>query len=80
MLTLNNGRQMPQLGIGTFSGFEDNKPMTTTEAVIMAFQEGYRHIDCAYAYNNEADIGVALKHALLQLQIKRYHIDSKQSA
>jgi hypothetical protein len=31
LVELNNGYKMPILGIGTFSGFEAEKPMTTSE-------------------------------------------------
>ena len=31
LVELNNGHKMPILGIGTFSGFEAEKPMTTSE-------------------------------------------------
>ena len=71
LLTLNNGQQMPTLGIGTFDGFGANKPVTTSEAVYMALQEGYRHIDCAYAYNNEAAVGKAIRQAMQSLGLQR---------
>ena len=70
-LELNNGRKMPALGIGTFTGFVANKPMTTSEAVTFALKIGYRHIDCAYAHNNEAEISIAIKNAYNNLGIKR---------
>ena len=60
---LNNGLKMPILGIGTFNGFSENKPITISQAVCQAIQMGYRHIDCAYAYNNETDIGAAIAQA-----------------
>lgn len=70
-LTLNNGEKMPKLGIGTFAGFEANKPMTITQAVSKALEVGYRHIDCAYAHNNETEIGVAIKNGIEKMAIKR---------
>ena len=70
-LELNNGRKMPVLGIGTFTGFVADKPMTTSEAVTFALKIGYRHIDCAYAHNNEAEISIAIKNAYNNLGIKR---------
>jgi len=62
---------MPILGIGTFSGFEAEKPMTTSEAVTFALKIGYRHIDCAYAHNNETEIGIAIKTAIHDMGMKR---------
>ena len=40
-------------------------------AVKAAFAAGYRHIDCAYIYRNEAEIGSALKDALAEGQLRR---------
>ena len=53
---LNSGHRIPLLGLGTYrtSGKE------TTDAVLAAVQTGYRHLDTAQAYGNEAEIGVAL--------------------
>ena len=68
---LNDGQKMPVLGIGTFTGFDADKPMTTSEAVTYALKVGYRHIDCAYAHNNETDIGIAIRNGIHALNIKR---------
>ena len=71
LVELNNGQKMPILGIGTFSGFEAEKPMTTSEAVTFALKIGYRHIDCAYAHHNETEIGIAIKTAIHDMGMKR---------
>ena len=71
MVVLNNGNQMPVLGIGTFAGFDPCKSMTTSEAVSLALEVGYRHIDCAYCYNNEGEIGEAVRYGLEKLKIPR---------
>jgi diketogulonate reductase-like aldo/keto reductase len=55
---MNNGVKVPQLGFGTFK----SAPGTETEqAVRWALECGYRHIDTAAFYGNEADVGNALK-------------------
>lgn len=55
-LTLNNGVKMPLVGFGTFMlGGE-----TCTEAVAAAIKSGYRMIDTAEAYGNEAAVGEAI--------------------
>jgi 2,5-diketo-D-gluconate reductase A len=53
---LNNGRTIPQLGFGVFLV----KPEDTVEAVTLALQAGYRHIDTAQMYGNEREVGEAI--------------------
>ncbi|MEV6410918.1 aldo/keto reductase [Kribbella sp. NPDC051718] len=53
---LNNGVEMPQLGFGVFQVPDDE----TTAAVTTALEAGYRSIDTATAYQNEAAVGKAL--------------------
>ncbi len=57
MIELNNGVQIPQLGFGTFRVSEEVTQQVTEEA----FKAGYRHIDTAAGYYNEAGVGNALK-------------------
>ncbi|EMN02661.1 aldo/keto reductase [Leptospira noguchii] len=57
-VTLNNGISMPILGLGvwkTKSGKE------CKEAVLNALEAGYRHIDTARIYDNEEDVGQAIR-------------------
>ncbi|MFW6149351.1 MAG: aldo/keto reductase [Atribacterota bacterium] len=56
-VTLNNKKEIPILGLGTWrlSGGE------TTKVVKMALQMGYNHIDTAEMYGNEKEIGDAIK-------------------
>jgi 2,5-diketo-D-gluconate reductase A len=56
-LTLRDGVEIPQLGFGVFLV----PPGETTEAVTRAFETGYRHIDTAAAYGNEAEVGQAFR-------------------
>lgn len=55
-LTLNNGVTIPQLGFGVFQ----IPPEETRISVTQALATGYRHIDTAAAYRNEAGVGAAL--------------------
>jgi diketogulonate reductase-like aldo/keto reductase len=56
-IKLNNGVEIPQLGFGVFQVPEDE----TAEAVTRALAAGYRSIDTAAAYGNEAGVGQAIK-------------------
>ena len=52
---LHNGIKMPYFGLGVFQS-ED-----TTNSVLTALDRGYRHIDTASVYNNEKEVGNAIK-------------------
>lgn len=58
-ITLNNGRSIPQLGFGVFQ----IKPDATAAAVSSALAAGYRHIDTAQMYGNEAGVAQGLRDA-----------------
>ncbi|MDF5758975.1 aldo/keto reductase [Spongiactinospora sp. TRM90649] len=55
-VTLNNGVTIPQLGLGVFQVPSE----TTSEVVVAALDAGYRSVDTAAAYGNEADVGRGL--------------------
>ncbi|HEY8305391.1 MAG TPA: aldo/keto reductase [Lapillicoccus sp.] len=56
--TLRNGTQIPQVGFGTWLLEEGNE---CYDAVADALRLGYRHIDTARAYGNEASVGRAIR-------------------
>ncbi|WRS27551.1 aldo/keto reductase [Oscillospiraceae bacterium MB08-C2-2] len=56
-ITLNNGVQMPQLGFGTYQ----IAPADAPDAVAAALEIGYRHLDCAAAYQNEEAVGAGIR-------------------
>ena len=56
-LILNNGIEIPQLGYGVFKVPAEE----TTRAVLTALETGYRHIDSAKLYDNEAAVGDAVR-------------------
>ena len=56
-ITLNDGRTIPQLGFGTYQ----IPPEDTARAVTAALEAGYRHIDTAEMYDNEAGVGEAVR-------------------
>ncbi len=55
-VTLHDGVEIPQLGFGVFQV----PPEETQRAVESALEAGYRHIDTAAAYRNEAGVGAAI--------------------
>jgi 2,5-diketo-D-gluconate reductase A len=55
-IPLRGGVEIPQLGFGVFQV----PPAETAEVTTLALQAGYRHIDTAAAYRNEAAVGQAL--------------------
>ena len=56
-VTLNDGNTIPQLGLGVYQ----IEPENTVEAVSEALEVGYRHIDTAQMYGNEAEVGEAIR-------------------
>jgi len=56
-IALNDGTSIPQLGFGVFQV----PPERTAEVTATAFEVGYRHIDTAQMYRNEAGVGEAIR-------------------
>ncbi|XP_077992322.1 aldo-keto reductase family 1 member C15-like [Glandiceps talaboti] len=62
---LATGAQMPLIGFGTYNCKE------VGQAVKTALNVGYRHIDCAFVYGNECEIGDALQTKFKDGPLKR---------
>jgi diketogulonate reductase-like aldo/keto reductase len=60
--TLSNGVKMPKIGLGTW---QSKKGEETYQAVLSAIKNGYRHIDTAEGYQNEASVGKAVRDSLV---------------
>ncbi|KAI0785731.1 Aldo/keto reductase [Abortiporus biennis] len=56
-LTLSSGAKIPQIGLGTWL----SKPKEVENAVEIAVRNGYRHLDLAMIYQNQDEVGRALK-------------------
>lgn len=56
-IALPDGTSIPQLGFGVFQV----PPEDTAATVVQAFEAGYRHIDTAQMYGNEAGVGEAIR-------------------
>lgn len=54
---MNNGREIPVVGFGTWQASNEE----ARESVLWALDAGYRHIDTAAAYGNEAAVGEAIR-------------------
>jgi diketogulonate reductase-like aldo/keto reductase len=67
-VTLNNGAKMPWLGLGVFRVEEGAE---LVEAVKSAIKQGYRSIDTAAIYENEAGVGVGIKQGLEETGLNR---------
>jgi len=66
-LQFTNKDQMPILGLGTWK----SEPGEVGAAVREAIRIGYRHIDCAAIYGNEAEIGVVLEELIQSGEVRR---------
>ena len=66
-IKLNTDAQMPIIGLGTFL----SAPGEVYQAVRWAIKIGYKHIDCASIYGNQAEIGQAIHDAIVEGDIKR---------
>ncbi|OCL02431.1 GCY protein [Glonium stellatum] len=54
---LNTGSSIPEVGLGTWK----SSPEDAYNSVRAALDTGYRHIDCAWIYRNEPEVGKAIK-------------------
>ncbi len=66
-LTFANGDTIPMIGLGTWK----SAPGKVFDAVVEAIKAGYRHIDCAAIYGNEAEVGQALQQVIAAGIVKR---------
>ena len=58
-LKLNTGSKIPALALGTWQSDSGQ----VKDAVAHALRSGYKHIDCAFVYGNENEVGEGLKQA-----------------
>ncbi|XP_055324158.1 aldo-keto reductase family 1 member B1-like [Sitodiplosis mosellana] len=66
-ITLNNGLKMPAFGLGTY-GLKGGEGIA---AIKKAIDIGYRHLDTAFLYNNEQEVGEAVRDKIAEGVISR---------
>jgi len=69
-LTFSNGDELDAIGLGTWK----SDPGEVGKAVKVALEVGYRHLDCAAIYGNEAEIGTALKEFFDENALDHEHV------
>ncbi|XP_040823967.1 prostaglandin-E(2) 9-reductase-like [Ochotona curzoniae] len=72
-VALNDGHSIPVLGLGTYAPDEVPKSKAT-EATKIAIDVGFRHIDAAYVYQNEEEVGLAIRSKIADGTVKREDI------
>ncbi|CAJ0956596.1 unnamed protein product [Ranitomeya imitator] len=72
-VVLNDGNKMPVVGFGTYAPDTYTKEQAC-ESTKVAIEVGYRHIDCAFLYGNEVQVGEAIRSKIADGTVKREDI------
>ncbi|XP_035162647.3 aldo-keto reductase family 1 member C3 isoform X1 [Callithrix jacchus] len=70
---LNDGHFIPVLGFGTYAPPEVPRSKVT-EVTKLAIEAGFRHVDSAHLYNNEKQVGLAIRSKIADGSVKREDI------
>ncbi|XP_006019595.1 3-oxo-5-beta-steroid 4-dehydrogenase [Alligator sinensis] len=73
-VALSDGNSIPLLGLGTYSEPKQTPKGACAESVKIAIDVGYRHIDGAFVYRNEHEVGQAIREKIAEGNIKREDI------
>ncbi|XP_053963077.1 aldo-keto reductase family 1 member B1 [Anastrepha ludens] len=69
-IKLSNGQEMPSIGLGTWRSRESDAELAVKDAIDL----GYRHVDTAFVYENEDEVGRAINAKISEGIIKREDI------
>ncbi|XP_012785070.2 aldo-keto reductase family 1 member D1-like [Ochotona princeps] len=70
-LPLSDGNSIPIIGLGTFSEPQATYNGLCATSVKIAIDAGYRHIDGAYLYKNEHEVGEAIREKIAEGKVRR---------
>ncbi|KAF3704978.1 3-oxo-5-beta-steroid 4-dehydrogenase [Channa argus] len=73
-IPLSDGNSMPLIGLGTYGDPRTTPKAATYEAVKVAIESGYRHIDGALIYFNEHEVGQAIREKIADGTVMREDI------
>lgn len=66
LVKLNSGHFIPSVGLGTWL----SQPGQVGNALKIALNNGYRHIDCAHVYQNQIELGEAFTEIFKEGNVK----------
>ncbi|XP_026957597.1 aldo-keto reductase family 1 member D1 isoform X9 [Sagmatias obliquidens] len=73
-IPLSDGNSIPIIGLGTYSEPRLTPKGTCARSVKIAIDTGYRHIDGAYLYQNEHEVGEAIREKIAEGKVQRQDI------
>uniref|UniRef100_A0ABI7WJU3 NADP-dependent oxidoreductase domain-containing protein n=1 Tax=Felis catus TaxID=9685 RepID=A0ABI7WJU3_FELCA len=73
-IPLSDGNSIPIIGLGTYSEPKLTPKGTCEKSVKIAIDTGYRHIDGAYIYQNEHEVGEAIREKIAEGKVRREDI------
>ncbi|XP_052583953.1 aldo-keto reductase family 1 member C18 isoform X2 [Peromyscus californicus insignis] len=72
-MELNDGHSIPVLGFGTYAT-EEHLKIKSMDSTKVAIDVGFRHIDCSHFYQNEEEVGKAIRSKIEDGTVKREDI------
>uniref|UniRef100_A0A8C9IUD3 Aldo-keto reductase family 1 member D1 n=1 Tax=Piliocolobus tephrosceles TaxID=591936 RepID=A0A8C9IUD3_9PRIM len=73
-IPLSDGNSIPIIGLGTYSEPKSTPKGACATSVKAAIDTGYRHIDGAYIYQNEHEVGEAIREKIAEGKVRREDI------